>query len=186
MSGHPAKAIRWRRGVLATSQLLACITLLLMLSGCTKEDSELTAMRGRLLLEQAPVDAVSITEAQSAVSENANVSIVARIALDEHEAFMPGQATLVVTEIPEDEDGHGGKEHADNCPFCKRKAAKAPRAAVQFVNESGEPLHADVRELLGVKCGDEVVIQGKGELLAELDIFQVMANGIYLQDRRSE
>lgn len=186
MSGVRTKAIRMHHGVLRIGQLLACVTSLFLSSGCDEKDSELEAMRGRLLLDEAPANAMSIVEAKAAISENASVSVSALIAPDEDEAFVPGQAIFLVTEILPDEDGHAGKEHADNCPFCKRKAAQAPRAAVQFVDESGEPLRADARELFGVQCGDEVVIRGKGELFAELNIFQVTADGIYLQDRRSE
>ena len=186
MSGHVAEAIRMPSGVLTIGRLLVCVTLLWALPGCNKNDSELEATRSRLLLEEAPNDAMSIAEARSAISENPNIAVIARIIPDEHEAFVPGQTAFVVTEVLSEDDGHGGKQHADNCPFCKRKAAEAPRAAVQFVDESGSPLRADARELFGIASGDEVVIRGKGELLAELNMFQVTADGIYLRNRRSE
>lgn len=33
----------------------------------------------------------------------------------------------------------------------------------------------------GIQVGDTVVIRGHGEVLAELDMFQVTADGIYVQ-----
>ncbi|MBC8355441.1 MAG: hypothetical protein H8E66_25975 [Planctomycetes bacterium] len=186
MNSHFAMTTRIRRGGWMIGPMLVSVMLALLGAGCSTEDPQVQAMRGRLLLEEAPDHAMTITEAKSAVTENANVAVIARIAPDLHEAFVPGQAAFLVTEILPEEDGHGGKQHADNCPFCKRKAAEAPRAAVQFVDESGSPLKADARELFGIRCGDEVVIRGKGELLGELNIFQVTADGIYLRNRRAE
>lgn len=186
MKSHFVEAVRLRYGWPMMGRMSAYVTLLLLLAGCSTEDPQFDAMRGRLMLEEAPTNAMSIADAESVVSENPNVAVVAQIVPDEHEAFMPGQAAFVVTEVLSEEDGHGGKQHADNCPFCKRKAAEAPRAAVQFVDESGSPLKADARELFGIRCGDEVVIRGQGELLAELNMFQVTADGIYVRNRRSE
>jgi hypothetical protein len=61
------------------------------------------------------------------------------------------------------------------------KAAQAPYAAVQFVDSSGEPLAVDARKLFGIQVGDTVVIRGQGEVLADLDMFQVTADGIYVR-----
>lgn len=186
MKAQSAKAFRRTHRWLTIGRVSVCFTLLLSLAGCATEDPRFDAMRSQLLLDEAPADAMSIADAKAAASDNPDVAVLARIVPDEHEAFMPGQAAFVVTEVLSEEDGHGGKQHADNCPFCKRKAAEAPRAAVQFVDESGSPLKGDAREWFGIKCGDEVVIRGKGELLAELNMFQLTAAGIYLRNGSRE
>ena len=116
-----------------------------------------------------------------AAATKPNVLFVGRVAADEHETFVPGQASFLVTEILAGEQGHGGKDHADNCPFCKRKAAAAPRAAVQFLDAAGQTLDIDGRKLFGIAPGDTVVIRGTGELQTELDLFLVTADGIYVR-----
>jgi len=155
--------------------------IVLSLAGCAQEDPQLVALREQLLLTAEPAEATTISEAKAGASENPRVVFVARVTGDEREAFVPGHAAFVVTEILADDDGHGGKDHADNCPFCQRKSATAPRAAVQFVDESGQPLAVDSLKLFGIRSGDAVVICGKGELLAELDMFQVTADGVYVR-----
>ena len=49
---------------------------------------------------------------------------------------------------------HVDKDHAENCPFCKLKTANVQRAAVQFVDEEGETLEVDARELFGAETGE--------------------------------
>jgi len=153
----------------------------LLLTGCSTEDPELAALRQQFVLAAEPESVSTIDQAQAAAAENSNVTFAGRITGDEHEVFAPRQASFVVTEILPEEDGHTGKDHADNCPFCKRKAAQAPRAAVQFVDSSGAPLAVDARDLFGLQVGDTVVIRGQGEVLAELNLFQVTADGIHVR-----
>lgn len=164
----------------------ACLSTLslLLLAGCSAEDPRIVALRNRLLLLAEPAAATTIAEAKAAVIEKPDVLFVARVAADEHEAFVPGQASFLVTEILPDEHGHGGKDHTDNCPFCKRKAAEGPRAAVQFLDAAGETLDIDGRKLFCINPGDTVVIRGTGELMPDLDLFVVTADGIYV--RQSE
>ncbi|MEX0820431.1 MAG: hypothetical protein WD070_12595, partial [Pirellulaceae bacterium] len=159
------------------------LAVLLFFTGCTAEteDPQVLALRQQLSLAAEPESVATIADAKAAAAENPDVVFVGRIGAGEHEPFVPGQASFVVTEILPDEDGHGGKSHADNCPFCKRQAADAPRAAVQFVDASGKTLAIDARKLFGIQPGDTVVVRGKGEVLGELDMFQVTADGIYVR-----
>lgn len=169
-------SIRWD----AFAALPAFVFLLV---GCAAEDPQVVTLRQRFLLPEEPTASTSVSDARDAAAEDPDVLFVARVAYDEHEAFVPGRAVLFVSEILPEQEGHGGKDHVDNCPFCKRKAAKAPRAAVQFVDESGEPLAVDARELFNVQPGDTVVVRGKGEVLPEANMLQVEADGIYVRDR---
>lgn len=161
---------------------VACALLagLPCLVGCSTEDPLLLSLREQFVLRSEPADPTTIADAKASVSESPNVEFVGRIAADEFEAFTPGKATFVVTEILPGEEGHGGKDHADNCPFCKRKAADAPRAAVQFVDAEGETLAVDARKLFGLETGDTVVVRGTGKLMEELELFVVTADGVYM------
>jgi hypothetical protein len=83
------------------------------------------------------------------------------------EPWDTGKASFLIAELPD--EGHGEGHDADNCPFCKRKAAKAPTAIVQFVDAAGQVIPIDARKLFGVDKKDVVVIRGQataGELRA--------------------
>jgi hypothetical protein len=163
---------------------LLILTGLLAWTGCSTETAELRELRERFVLESEPGSATTIADAKAAVQENSQVVFAGRITGVEQEVFSPGEASFVLTEILPDEEGHGGEDHADNCPFCKRKAEQAPRASVQFVDAAGQTFPIDARELFEIGPGDTVVIRGTGELMAEMDLFLVTADGIHV--RRSE
>ena len=157
----------------------ALLAACLCLAGCSAEDPRLQSLRDQFLVLTEPTDPTSIAVAKEGLAEDPRVELVGRITEDEHTAFTQGRAFFIVTEILPDEHGHA--DHDDNCPFCKRKAATAPQAAVQFVDASGEALIFDAQKLFGVEPGDTVVIRGTGELMAELDLFVVTADGIHIR-----
>jgi len=173
------KHARQRRWAFIVSGVILASTSFLV--GCAPDDPRYAALRRELVLDSKPADVISIAEAKEALQSNENVSIVASISEDDFEAFADGEAAFLVTEILPQQAGHGGKDHVDNCPFCKRRAATAPRASVRFVDEKGDTLGIDARELFNLKPGDVVVVSGKGELIAEVDLLQLTATNIYLQ-----
>ena len=64
---------------------------------------------------------------------------------------------------------HGG--NSSNCAFCQSLAAKNAHAVavVNLVDENGEIIRLDARELLGLKENQTVVIRGKARLLERFD-----------------
>ena len=164
------------------SKLPACLSALslLLLAGCSAEDSRIVALRQRLLLAAEPSDATTIAIAKDAVAKNPDVSIVAQVSADEREGFIKGQAAFLVTEVRSGEDRHC--EDTD-CPFCAKDKVKILNAAVKFIGETGAPLAVDARDLFGIRPGDTVVIQGKGEVMPGLDMLQVTAKHIFVRSR---
>lgn len=105
------------------------------------------------------------TEATLPIGSDEAIVVVGRIFAGDMEPWDPGKASFLLAELPD--EGHGEGHDADNCPFCKRKAAKAPTAIVQFVDSAGNVITTDARKLLGVDKKDVVVVRGKvsaGEL----------------------
>lgn len=171
----------WHDRLFSVFAVTSLAATALLFAGCSAEDARVAELRQRLLLPSEPESASTIAAAKEAVAEHAEVSIVARVGHDEFEAFVPDQAAFLVTEILPEEEGHRGKDHAANCPFCKRKAANVPRAAVQFLDESGSPLAFDARKLFGIRPSDVVVVRGMGKVHDELDMFQITADAIYVR-----
>lgn len=149
--------------------------------GCSSESSETVALREAFLLEQEPASVLTLTEAIEAMSQEREVAFVGRIPTQERESFVSGKASFLVMEYLPGEPGHDDPEHADNCPFCKRREANALKAAVQFVDKQGEVIAQDARELLGIQAGDVVVIRGQGSMVPGLELLQVNATGLFVK-----
>jgi hypothetical protein len=75
---------------------------------------------------------------------------------------------------------HHGGDH--NCTFCQRLAAKSAHtvAVVNFVDENGDILKIDSRELLGLKENQRVVIRGRAELLGGT-MLVIHADGVHIR-----
>ena len=84
-------------------------------------------------------------------------------------------------ELPDPEHATDDPDHADNCPFCKRRALKAPKAMVRFVNESGEPIGSSASTLVGVQAGDTVTVQGKATFEPNLNLVTIDAAKIAIE-----
>jgi hypothetical protein len=96
--------------------------------------------------------------ADLAIAPAGSVWVIGRIFAGDFEPWEPGSAAFLISELPA--EGHGEGHDADNCPFCKRKAAKAPKGMVRFLDEQGQPLPIDARKLFGVEKNSVVLVQG--------------------------
>ncbi len=157
------------------------LAVLVSIVGCGTEDPRIGKWRSEFLLTNAPGGTTSLADAKAHLAESPTVVFEGRVGPGPDNVFTSGKAAFLVTEILSDEHTHAPGHDADNCPFCKRRAAKAPLAAVRFVDGSGEVLAIDARDLFGLKTGDSVVISGKGKILDELELFEVTASGIFLK-----
>jgi hypothetical protein len=137
--------------------------------------------RADLVLDSPPGEAVSITEASESLAEPGQVTLIGRIDAGDLEPFEPGKATFVLSEVPDPEHTGGDPDHADNCPFCKRRLQNAPKAVVRFLGESGEVISEDARQLLGVKEQDVVMVSGSAHFQPDLDTLLVDAETVYVR-----
>lgn len=161
---------------------LAAAVIVLATAG-VRAEVDVAAARGRLVLAEEPAGALSLTAAKEKLSpEPRPIVVVGRIGGRGMEPFVKGKASFSLVEMP---DGHASKpgHKADDCPFCKKRAASAPIAAVQFVGEDGAELPIDARTLFGVKEGQDVVVRGSGRFDPKLGIpvIQLTADGIHVR-----
>ncbi len=161
---------------------LAPLMLMLTFVGCDSEPTtspEVLRQRAALTLPTAPSGAITLAEAaekHSAGELSGEVLLVGRVYAESQDPFEPGKASFLLSVLPE--KGHDDPEHADNCPFCKRKAAMAPKAVVQFLGSDGAVLPYDAQELFELKAGDVVTVRGEIESF-DLNLFNVNASGIH-------
>lgn len=125
--------------------------------------------------QTADPQAVDPQAAQSAGSE---IVVIGRVYSGDLDPFETGRASFLLTELPE--QGHGDDHDPDNCPFCKRRAARLPSAIVQILDESGQPLAIDARQLLGLKAKDVIVVRGTATP-AEMNTIMIVAEQLSIR-----
>jgi hypothetical protein len=162
---------------------------------------DVASHRSRLTISQEPKDAQQILSVQKTMAaaqtkanptESRDVTVVGQIGgmpnvwPDLHPTFpwYAGQASFFVVDkkvaamFAEHAKNHGGS--TSNCSFCQSLAAKNANAiaVVNLVDERGEIIRMDTRELLGLKDNQTVVIHGKARLLGG-SMLVIDADGVY-------
>ncbi|MEM1068919.1 MAG: hypothetical protein AAGG48_23045 [Planctomycetota bacterium] len=145
--------------------------------GC--ENSQLAG--GKYLLNVEPADPQTPTRVKESVAEPTRMVVAGRVEAGDIEPFQDGVATFVMTQLPDEAHAGGDPDHVENCPFCQRELRNAPKAIVRILDESGEVMSVDARELLGVSKGDVVVVEGLVTYLEPVNTVQIDAEGIFIR-----
>ena len=164
---------------------LVCVGAL-VIAGCNDATtpSQAANVQSQYLLDVEPTGAIAVTEAKAAISTNPEVVLVGRISAGEHEPWEAGRAAFLISDAAaliaagDDDSAHA----ADcNCHFCnKDKSANDSLAVVKILDNDGDVLPIDARQLLGVEKNQIVVVQGKGEVDA-LGNLTIAATGVYVR-----
>ncbi|MFM7244696.1 MAG: hypothetical protein ACKO40_11085 [Planctomycetaceae bacterium] len=172
------KALFVRTVVMAAAVMLA--------SGAVVSLAEIdvAAVRGRVLLAEEPAGAMSIADAKAKLGPTPQPVVVAgRIGGKGTSPFGKNEATFSMLEIPADDHAAKPGHKADDCPFCKKRTANSPIAAVSFAGADGKVIAVDAQKLLGVAEGQDVVVRGQGFFDPKLGIpvIQINADGLYIR-----
>ena len=143
------------------------------------DDAEMQFERARLLLTEEPSDAKTPTEVKETATEKTSLVIAGRIDAGEESPFQSGKATFMLSQLPDPGHGADDPDHADNCPFCKRELAKAPKVIVSFHDDNGTPLNMDAQKLFSVAKGDAVVVTGDGMYNEATNTVMLNADGLF-------
>ena len=152
--------------------------------GALGADPNVAAVRGQLLLDQEPEAALTLAAAKPKLTTTPQPVVIAgRIGARGMEPFLEGKTSFSLLEIPVDDHAAKPGHNADDCPFCKKRNANSPMAAVQFLGADGKVIPIDARTLFGVQKGQDVVIRGVGTFDPKLGIpvIQLTADGIYVR-----
>jgi hypothetical protein len=111
------------------------------------------------------------------------VVVAGRIGGQGTSPFGKNEATFSMLEIPADDHAAKPGHKADDCPFCKKRMANSPIAAVSFAGPDGKVIPLDAQKLLGVAEGQDVVVKGSGFFDPKLGIpvIQINADGLYIR-----
>ncbi|MGB8851950.1 MAG: hypothetical protein WCC69_00100 [Pirellulales bacterium] len=169
------------------SRRIVAVGIALTVATCgmaAQAEVDVTAVRGQLLLPQEPAGALTLAAAKQKLTTTPQPIVVAgRIGGKGMEAFIKDKASFSMLEIPADDHAKKPGHKPDDCPFCKKRQANSPIAAVQFVGADGRELPVDARTLFGIKEGQDVVIRGTAIFDPKLGIpvIQLTADGIHVR-----
>jgi len=153
-------------------------------AGVSVAEIDVAAVRGGVLLAEEPAGAVSIPDAKAKLGPTPQPVVVAgRIGGQGTSPFGKNEATFSMLEIPADDHAAKPGHKADDCPFCKKRMANSPIAAVSFAGPDGKVIPLDAQKLLGVAEGQDVVVKGNAFFDPKLGIpvIQVNADGLFLR-----
>jgi hypothetical protein len=137
-----------------------------------------------MMLAEEPAGVLTLAQAKAKLTTTPQPIVIAgRIGARGMDPFLAGKASFSLLEIPTDDHAHKPGHDADDCPFCKKRNANSPMAAVQFLGPDEKPLPIDARKLFGVQKGSDVVIRGTGVFDPKLGIpvIQMTADGIFVR-----
>lgn len=165
--------------------LMVCVGMAAATWGFTaRAEIDVAAIRGRLQLAEEPAGALTLAAAKQKLTTTPQPIVVAgRIGGKGMDAFIKDKASFSMLEIPADDHAKKPGHKPDDCPFCKKRQANSPIAAVQFVGADGKELPIDARALFGIKEGQDVVIRGTAIFDPKLGIpvIQLTADGIHIR-----
>lgn len=149
-----------------------------------RAEVDVAALRKSLVLDAEPAGAVTLAAAKSQLTTTPKPVVIAgRIGGRGVDAFVKDKASFSLLEVPADDHAKKPGHNPADCPFCKKRQANSPIAAVQFVGADGKELPVDARALFGVKEGQDVVVRGTAIFDPKLGIpvLQVTADGIHVR-----
>lgn len=172
-----ALAVRLCRAAgVATAMAAVCVA--------ARADVDVAAVRGTLILAEEPAGALTLAAAKAKLTATPQpIVVVGRIGGRGTEPFGRNEATFSILEIPADDHAKKPGHKPDDCPFCKKRAANSPIAAVSFVGVDGKVIPVDAQKLLGLKDGQDVVVRGTGFFDPKLGIpvLQITGDGLFVR-----
>lgn len=164
--------------------LLASLGLLLAFTGCSESqvsESQATpdAASTQYIANTEPEGAVPVGEARQTV-EDAEPVVLTGLVGGSREPFVGGLAafTIVDPKVPHCQPEEGCPTPWDYC--CTQDQVKDNVAMIKVVDDEGNPVATDARELLGVKELSRVVVKGTAER-DEQGNLAVLADQVYVR-----
>ncbi len=171
-------------------QFTCCGLLLVVASvGCGDSpsglDQSLALERAAYLLETEPTGVVGVLEVRDQIDEQAEIAVIGRVG-GVAQPWHNGKAAFIISdpsvEAVVDDHAHTGP-CGDGCAFCARSKAETATlklALVEVVDEQGQVVPHDARQLFGLESGQLVVVQGRARI-DSLGHLILTAAGIYVR-----
>jgi hypothetical protein len=160
--------------------LAACVGLIVVI-GCSQQSPKTPAVDGsKYLLNEEPDGAVDVIKVREAAKDGDDILIVGRIG--GVDPWVEGRAafSIVDNSLKACSDIPGDKCETPWDYCCESHKLATSTAFVKVVDENGDPVKADARELLNVKELSTVVIKGKAQRDDKGNL-TILATGVYVK-----
>ncbi|MEQ1827973.1 MAG: hypothetical protein ABL921_18580 [Pirellula sp.] len=158
---------------------LAIVAFIPAIVSCTKSvDPKLLELRKKIMLAEMPEKPITLTEAKELLAQENNLVLIGKIGTGKLDPFEKGKAVFVLSEAPDDH-GDSADHDANECPFCRRRIAEAPLAQVEIQDSEGTTLPFGIPDLLGLKQGQIVVVQGRGHYAQDSDMLFIKGTAVF-------
>jgi len=151
--------------------------------GC--EDAAVSSIRSQIVASTPLASPTTIEAAKESLDpsgEAGPVTFAGRVGFEDLDAFETGRAAFLVSELPQEDPNAGEGHDPSTCPFCKRRAARAPKAMVVLVDQTGREIKSRADRLLGLTVGDRITVHGTATFDPELNLLQVRGEQVDLGD----
>lgn len=152
--------------------------------GCPSPSAPWAAARLELSLREKPRDPWLIGEAEHSLQEDAGsqvIAVIGRIEAGDADPFEKNRSAFLLTDVFEDTHGADSNHDPSTCPFCKRRAENASKAYVTMVDSQQQPYPVSAAELLALRKGDRVVVEGQATWDEELEMIRINGTKIYIE-----
>jgi hypothetical protein len=146
----------------------------------TTTTSSAVAPDARYVLAEEPADAQSVVAVKKVAKDGDEVTITGRIGGDV-DPWVKGRAAFLIADhslIPCNE------REGDSCPtpwdYCCESGIAESKATIKIVDDAGETVATDARELLGVKELQTVTIRGQAKR-DEAGNLTVLAKSVFIK-----
>ena len=172
-------------------QLLSCLLLgSVFLVGCNSakpvDPKVVQELRGKYMLAEEPADPEGVLDLRETLKQPQDVVLIAQVG-GVPDPWTKGKASFVVSDpsmasVEDDGQDHKSPGHDPaTCPFCSRKLdATKGLALVQFVDDKGQVVAVDARDLFGISPQQLVVVRGRAEQDSTGNLV-VSASGLFVR-----
>jgi hypothetical protein len=169
------------RLLIACSAMGACIAMFAGCGAANQGSGPSPIADARYLLTEQPAGATPVIEVRKNAKDGEEVVITGRIGGDA-DPWIKGRAAFLIVDpslVPCSE------RSGDTCPTpwdycCDTDRLAESKATIKFVDEAGETLATDARQLLGIKELQHVTIRGQAKR-DEAGNLTVLATALYVK-----
>lgn len=149
-----------------------------------ESSSESPTLSGsEFLSEESLTDVMTLQKTVDAGNEDESayqfITVRGRIGVGDLPPFDPTEASFLMSEFIDDKNASEGHD-ASTCPFCKRRAEKAPKANVVF-EQGGSVIKVPASKLFQLAKGDVVQVTGSAKYDEKRNMLRVVAERIHIE-----
>jgi hypothetical protein len=171
-------------------QSVMALLALALIAGCSNEPESTSGTGGAgvgpsdagqaYILSSEPDGAVDVIAAREDAENDADIVVVGRIG-GQVDPWVEGLAAFTIVD---ESLADCSQIEGDSCPtpwdYCCASGVAEARTLVKFVDESGEVVETDAKELLGLTELQTVVVQGKAQVDADGNL-TILASKVFVR-----